>query len=101
MLDIRTATLEQFTPCLQQSFVLHHAQAGDVELRLVEAKALRAHAPASGRRQGYSLLFRGPLEPLLPQAIHALSNRTLGELRLFLVPVGPEGGGMGYEAVIT
>jgi hypothetical protein len=56
-------------------------------------------AGAGALRAPFSLVFRGPLEPLLPQGIHRLEHDALGELDLFLVPIGPDEAGTRYEAV--
>jgi hypothetical protein len=34
-------------------------------------------------------VFRGPLEPILPQGIYRLEHEHLGALELFIVPIGP------------
>jgi hypothetical protein len=40
-------------------------------------------------RKPFSIVFHGPLDPVLPQGTHRLEHAKLGELDLFLVPVGP------------
>lgn len=62
--------------------------------------------PSTGvgqRAEPFSLEFRGPDEPLLEQRIHALKHDELGDLDLFLVPLGPdpETGRMRYEAIFN
>lgn len=55
----------------------------------------------TGREQ-FSLLFRGPTEPLLPQALYPMEHEKLGSFQLFLVPVGPDAQDRHrYEAVFT
>jgi hypothetical protein len=54
---------------------------------------------AESRRDPFSIIFRGPLEPVLPQRIYPLENQELGTLDLFIVPIGPDESGMQYEAV--
>ena len=44
-------------------------------------------------------VFSGPVRPMLDQAVHPLSHPDLGELEVFLVPVGADGDGVQYEAV--
>jgi hypothetical protein len=51
------------------------------------------------RRDPFSIILRGPLEPVLPQRIYPLENQELGTLELFIVPIGPDESGMQYEAV--
>jgi len=72
---------------------------GPFEIELVE---VGEHA--SGSRDGYrapfSLLFHGPLTPVMPQAIYRVEHERLGAFGLFVVPVGPTpGGAMRYEVV--
>lgn len=56
-------------------------------------------ARAIGVREPFSLLFRGPLEPFLQQQMAVLQHDELGQIELFLVPVGQDGEGFYYEAV--
>gem|GEM_PF-1384685 len=55
----------------------------------------------SGNREAYSLLFLGPPQPVLPQRIYSLGHAGMGELKIFLVPIGYQQDGIGYEAVFT
>ena len=66
-------------------------------LELIKAEAL----PGSSREEGgFRLEFRGPFEPILPQAIYALRGDGGGEAReIFIVPIGREAEGTRYEAV--
>jgi hypothetical protein len=38
---------------------------------------------------------------VLPQAIYQLEHDRMGTMDIFLVPIGPDGQGMGYEAVFN
>jgi hypothetical protein len=98
MKNLSTITLEDFEPCLGQSFVVKTADADPLELELTQVKALRDPDPATDARQPFALLFRGPLEPVLAQQLLRMENPTLGELTLFLVPVGADENGMLYDA---
>ena len=66
-------------------------------LELVEVN----EANYSPRLENFSLLFRGPIAPVLPQRIYRLDHDTLGSMEIFLVPLGPDGQGMQYEASST
>jgi hypothetical protein len=70
-------------------------------LTLVEVTVLGGEGGASARRQPFSLLFRGPRVPLLPQRIYRLEHERMGALDLFIVPLGPDGDGLRYEAIFT
>jgi hypothetical protein len=53
------------------------------------------------RQEVFSLFFHGPSAPFLTQGIHKLNHRHLGELELFLVPVGQDKDGFQYEAAFN
>jgi hypothetical protein len=74
------------------------------ELELVQAAKLPVHPGRDGeriRREPFSLVFRGPQQPILPQRIYALEQETLGRIEIFLVPIGPDEVGQRYEAVFN
>jgi len=50
---------------------------------------------------GFSLVFTGPVEPLLPQRIYRMLHGDLGEIDIFIVPIGRDGSGARYEAVFN
>ena len=97
MLD--TLTVNDWSACLGQIFQIHSRPEEQLDLQLTSVTPLGAEG--GYRRQPYSLLFSGPLTPLLPQAIYPLRNAVLGELGIFLVPLGPAGQTMRYEAIFT
>ena len=49
----------------------------------------------------FSLVFRGPNTDTPVQKVYMLQLAELGQLELFLVPIGPDETGMLYEAVFT
>ena len=51
--------------------------------------------------QPFTLLFRGPPQFVLPQRIYRFEHDTLGELNVFIVPVGRTAAGVNYEAVFS
>ena len=72
-----------------------------LDLELMECRRLASHPWGDDSRDPFSLTFRGPLAPVLPQRIYSLQNERMGELQIFLVPIGPDGTGMRYEAIFT
>ena len=98
---LESFTLETFAPHRDESFRLHPDAGNPLELRLVEAASLGERtSPASGRAP-FSLVFRGPPAPALPQRIYRLEHQTIGTFEIFLVPIGPDQEGMHYEAIFT
>lgn len=53
------------------------------------------------RNEAFSIFFHGPPDPFMPQGIRKLKHRELGELSLFLVPIGQDKDGFEYEAVFN
>lgn len=49
----------------------------------------------------FSLMFRGPAQPLLPQATWTLEHAELGALAIFLAPVGRDAQGVQYQAIFN
>lgn len=97
MSDLAALTHEHFEACRQQPFVIELDGGGKLPLELVEV--YRPGGPPTRGRQPFSLVFRGPRQPVLPQRIYTVTNETLGRLEIFLVPIGPDGAGLRYEAV--
>jgi hypothetical protein len=91
-----------FAACLKQRFRVPLGDAGQaLELELVGADPLGSGDPAPGRRRPFSLIFRGPPAPVLPQRIYRLENAAMGALEIFLVPIGPDAAGLRYEAIFS
>jgi hypothetical protein len=54
-----------------------------------------------GHRQPFALRFEGPRSPVLPQAIHRIRHRDIGDLDIFIGPIASDSAGITYEAVFT
>ncbi len=97
--------LADFEPLKGDRFELRLADTPPLELELVEASQVgelsARQARELGKRLPFSLVFRGPAELELDQAIRTLSHRELGELELFLVPIDRGAEGSLFEAVFT
>jgi hypothetical protein len=97
-------SFEQFSGRVGQTFQVGAGGGPTISAELVEAtEGAEAGGPGpDGRaRQQFALVFRGPVEPVLPQATYAVEHDELGRLEIFLVPIGPDGAGMRYEAVFA
>jgi hypothetical protein len=95
-------TAETFTPRVGETFRITFPD-GVLELTLVEVTPA-AEEPAraaldAGLRAPFSIVFRGPSEPILPQQMYPLEHEELGELEIFIVPIGRDEQGVQYEAV--
>ncbi len=90
-------TCEDFAARVDERFTMH-AGHERVELTLVEAKPLGASQREGG---AFSLEFRAAGDSHAPQATYTLENEHLGQLEVFLVPLGADAESMRYEAVFT
>ena len=99
---LETLTLADFQDLVGKTFRLVRADASPLDLVLTEARSLaRADGAVGPRRAPFSLLFLGPVQPVLPQRIYPLEIEALGRLEIFLGPVGADAQGVQYEAVFN
>ena len=97
MLD--KVTKDTFEPIKGDIFRL--ALGDDEHVPLELAAVLGTGLQGLASREQFSLHFRGPSTPELPQRIYRLQHSELGTLEIFLVPIKRDAGGMTYEAVFT
>jgi hypothetical protein len=79
---------------------------GDATVGMVLAEATESQVPGGRGPEGqerrqFSLVFRGTTTPGLPQGTYRVEHAELGDLDLFLVPIGPDAEGMRYEAAFA
>jgi len=91
-------TLAMFEPLVDDTFTLD-AGAGE-PLHLVLTAATPAGEQPGGRAP-FGLIFMGPPQPLLPQAIYRLEHAELGTLEIFIVPLGQDAEATRYEAIFA
>nr|WP_316643991.1 hypothetical protein [uncultured Roseateles sp.] len=91
---------QTFAPLLGERFELQYAGGETLSAELIEARPL-GKAWLEGGRAPFSLLFKGPSAPALPQQIFRLAHPALQALDVFLVPVEAHADGVRYEAVFN
>lgn len=91
--------LEDFNACLSQPFTLEHNGAS-YALELISVDKLNGAATIDGR-EAFAIVFRADNGLLLDQQIYRMHHETLGDLELFIVPIGPDDKGSRYEAVFS
>ena len=104
--SLETLTVDAFQPRIGETFRIRPRPDTDVAAELIEARALgggpsRAPSDTSQRRTPFALSFRTSLAAPLPQSIYEVVHDEMGAYEIFLVPVGPDGKGMVYEAIFT
>ena len=97
-------TVDDFAPIIGDSFALGGDGGDTFDLELTEASTMDPGHPATdpeGRRTPFSLIFRGPPDPVLPQRIYRVEHAEVGPLEIFIVPVGRDESGTRYQAIFT
>lgn len=84
-----------YAPLVGSDFRVHLPEARALQLKLVEARALR------GPGESFSLLFRGRRRPPLEGGTYRLEHPALGAFELFVNPVGRGVKRLHLEAVIN
>lgn len=92
--------LAAFSKCVGEAFRARPGAEDPLEFELVEAEALPTHKGAP-REEPFSLVFRGPPGRALAQQQYELEHERLGEIAVFLVPVGESEKGTLLEAVFN
>jgi len=90
---------DDFKGCLDQPFALE-LEGSIYPLKLISADKLNNSATVDDR-EAFSIVFRGESSLKLEQKIYRISHNTMGDMELFIVPIGPDDKGMRYEAVFS
>ena len=88
-------TLQTFAPVVGDGFRVEAGEGITLELELAEVSA----AGDGAGREPFTLLFRGPTEPVLPQGTYGFEHPSLGRIEVFIVPIGSNADGVSYEAI--
>jgi hypothetical protein len=95
--DLATVTADDFDALEDRPFARVVA-AGEPALAITLAE-IRRLRPRPGERPPFALVFVGPANPTLEPGVHPLRHAVLGDLELFLTPVGGDADTRSYEAV--
>ena len=103
MTDLSAVTAQDFEPLAGAAFAvgsvgLADAPGASLSLALVEVER---RPGGTSDREPFSLMFEGPRSAFLPQGMRRLVHEGLGEMDLFLVPVGETDTAYRYEAVFA
>lgn len=100
---LESFTSHTFRKLIGQTFYFDAGGADSMKTQLADVVERQGFAdstpPAGSARLPFSILFLGPPEPAWPQRTYRVTNQELGTFDLFIVPLGPEGHAMRYEAV--
>jgi hypothetical protein len=103
-LMLETFSANTFSPFINSTFRVVLDGSPPIDLILVSATEVNEDyrkGRGLAERTPFSIIFRGPMRPILPQAIYHMEHEGLGPLDIFIVPIGPDLEGMQYEAVFN
>jgi hypothetical protein len=92
---------EDFKDRVGSTFTLREDGFPAIALTLEEAKPLPVHYAPKGVRPPFSLMFLGADPRILPQNLYRLGHDAMGEVAIFLVPVGKDERGVTYQALFN
>lgn len=94
-------TQADFSRQLNTNFRVLAESPRPVDLELIEVTGWTTQPEEQQGMERFSILFRGPSDIFVPQQTYRLAHETMGELDVFLVPVGRESDGFRYQAVFN
>jgi hypothetical protein len=92
---------EDFSKHLHTKFRVRAEAPAEAELELESVEGYKGAANEPVGMERFSLYFEGPPDIFLNQGVYTLDHEQMGEVTLFLVPVGQGGSGFRYESVFN
>ena len=92
---------EDFKDLIGSTFTVIEVGLPPMSLALDEAKALQNRNPLPNSRPPFSLIFVCEDQSVLPQGLYRLAHDGMGDVTLFLVPVGRDERGVSYQALFN
>ena len=87
-------TIEMFSEDVGKTLLMHCGNGQTAELKIVSV----TDVGSSPRQLQFSVVFQAPVTAPIEQGIYRIEHDKLGELELFLVPIGRDKDGVQYEA---
>jgi hypothetical protein len=94
---METLHLDSFSEHVNTKFRINTDTSTVIEMELIEA----TDEETTPKQERFSLIFRGPEQPYLPQGTYRIEHDKMETLNLFLVPIGKEDDCFHYQAVFN
>lgn len=94
-------TEKEFSQHLDTIFRVKRDGGEAIDFTLVEVKPYTSSDNEQGGMERFSIFFRGPSQPYLPQSTYSLDHDQMGQFEIFLVPIGRDDENFLYEAVFN
>ena len=95
--SLSTLTADDFSKQVNTVFTFHDGNR-EGQLTLMSVSTVPGR---SGKRQPFSLVFRGMPGVIFPQRMYSLDHASMGRLPIFIVPIGADAGSTQYEAIFS
>jgi hypothetical protein len=89
---------ENFGPHVNSTFSLKLGET-TVEMALTEATRQVVRPFPGMMREPFSLIFRSSMQIVLPQRMYTLTHPAMGQIDMFMVPIGRDVRGVVYQAI--
>lgn len=97
--EIRFETMH---PLIGSAFHISVPERGEVDLKIMDvAKVMERVKSPRLKREPFSIYLIGPNDVRFSQGMYPFRHDELGELEMFIVPIGTAEEGFQYEAVFT
>lgn len=97
----RALVIEDFADKVGEVFSINEQDIPAIPLTLAEAQPLNAARTMPGMRPPFSLIFLARDPRVLPQRLYRIEHNGLGEVAIFLVPIGKSAEGVSYQATFN
>jgi hypothetical protein len=94
-------TEKEFSKHVNTKFRVRLETSSEVDLELNEVTGYLSKDREQTGMERFSVYFKGPTEPYLPQQLYTLEHDQMGEFEIFLVPLSRDAQGFRYEAVFN
>lgn len=101
-MQLEELTLESFEPHVGTNFTIRFSDREPMELKITGVRLVMERVQSTKlKRQPFVVYLESADSLMLPQRMYPFSHDVLGDLPIFIVPVGREDGVSRYEAVFT
>ena len=100
-MTIRPLVFEDFADKVGAAFAISEDGFPAIPLTLKQAEPLNPAIGPPGVRPPFSLIFLAKDPRVLPQRLYRMQHDALGEVSIFLVPVGKDTAGVNYQALFN
>lgn len=92
---------DNFSRNMNTKFTVKVESGEPVEIELVQVAVRQNEPNEQAQMERFSAFFSGPQSAFLPQQTYEFEHPDMGEMEIFLVPIGVDNKGYRYEAIFN